>query len=99
MLEAFKLYIDKKIIPTIKCDEEGSEFLIIIDEYITHIISERDRIQYFNWDISCKDFILQIVQDIEQQLDDAVSFMCDENNKEKKEILLSLIKYIKENLK
>lgn len=98
ILEAFKLYIDKNIIPTIKCDEEGSEFIIVVDEYTTHIISERNIIQHFSWDISCKDFILQTIDDIEHQLDNAISFMCDEDDENKQETMLFLIQYIKENL-
>lgn len=99
LLENFKLYVDSGIIPAIKCDEEGSEFLIVIDEYNTHIISERKDFEYCNWEISCNDFVLQVVEDIENQLDDAVAFMCDdENYKERRQIMLSLIHYIKEKL-
>ena len=32
-LDAFKHYLTNGIIPTIKCDEEGSEFIIIVDDY------------------------------------------------------------------
>lgn len=98
MLETFKLYVDSNIVPTIKCDEEGSEFLIVVDKYTTHIISERDSFQYYNWDISCKDFICQVIKDIEMQIENVVMFMDDEIEDRKNKIE-KLILYIKEHLK
>ena len=45
-LEEFKRCVDNYSTPTIKCDEEGSEFIIVVDEYRTYIISERDETRF-----------------------------------------------------
>ena len=100
MLNAFKLYVDNETIPVIKCDEEGSEFLIIVDEYATYIISNRKNVECCSWNISCKDFILQVLKDIKSQMRNAIFFMCDdEEEKEREEKIKHLISYIEENLK
>lgn len=99
-LEAFKLYVDNGKIPVIKCDEEGSEFIIVVDDITTYIISEREKTECFSWEISCENFIRQIITDIELQLDGVADFMCEEDGKEeRKEKIISLVSYIKEKLK
>ena len=54
-LEEFKRCVNNYSTPTIKCDEEGSEFIIVVDDYRTYIISERDETRFFIWEIDIKD--------------------------------------------
>ena len=102
-LEEFKRCVDNYSTPTIKCDEEGSEFIIVVDEYRTYVISERDETRFFIWEIDRKEFVKQVLLDIESQLDNATHFMyCDESEekleKRRNEIIES-IEYIRKGMK
>ena len=102
-LEAFKGCVDNYSTPTIKCDEEGSEFIIVVDDYRTYIISERDETRFFIWEIDRKDFIKQVLIDIESQIDNAVHFMyCDEDEAElekRRNEIIESIEYIRKGMK
>lgn len=101
-LEAFKDCVDNYSTPTIKCDEEGSEFIIVVDDYRTYIISERDDTRLFTWEIHRKDFIKQVLIDIESQLENAVHFMYDDEDEkeleERKNKIITLISDIRKGL-
>ena len=102
-LEEFKRCIDDYVTPSIKCDEEGSEFIIVVDDYRTYIISERDETRLFTWEINRKDFINQILLDIESQMYNAVHFMYNDKNvdelEERKNKMKILIEEIRKGLK
>ena len=102
-LEEFKRCVDNYSTPTIKCDEEGSEFIIVVDEYRTYIISERDETRFFIWEIDRKEFVKQVLLDIESQLDNATHFMyCDESEEElekRRNEIVESIEYIRKGMK
>ena len=102
-LEEFKRCVDNYSTPTIKCDEEGSEFIIVVDEYRTYVISERDETRFFIWEIDRKEFVKQVLLDIESQLDNATHFMyCDESEEEleqRKSEIVESIEYIRKGMK
>jgi hypothetical protein len=102
-LEEFKRCVDSYSTPTIKCDEEGSEFIIVVDDYRTYIISERDETRFFTWEIDRKKFVEQVLLDIESQIDNATHFMyCDEDEDElrkRKNEIIELIDYIRKGMK
>ena len=102
-LEEFKRCVDNYSTPTIKCDEEGSEFIIVVDEYRTYIISERDETRFFIWEIDRKEFVKQVLLDIESQLDNATHFMyCDESEEElekRRNEIIESIEYIRKGMK
>ena len=99
----FKRCVDSYSTPTIKCDEEGSEFIIVVDDYRTYIISERDETRFFTWEIDRKKFVKQVLLDIESQIDNATHFMyCDEDEDElrkRKSEIIELIDYIRNGMK
>ena len=91
-LLAFSDYIDTKRMPIIECDEEGSEFIIISTEYDTYVISERDEMRTYGFDINRKEFMRFVIEDIKEQIDMAVDFVYsdyteDERMGRKKEML------------
>ena len=102
-LEEFKRCVNNYSTPTIKCDEEGSEFIIVVDEYRTYVISERDETRFFIWEIDRKEFVRQILLDIESQLDNATHFMyCDESEEElekRRNEIVESIEYIRKGMK
>ena len=66
-LYAFKQWIDNKTIPVIFCDEEGSEFRIIVEEFNTYIIHERGTAELKVVDITRKSFVETILKDITEK--------------------------------
>ena len=102
-LEEFKRCVDNYSTPTIKCDEEGSEFIIVVDEYRTYVISERDETRFFIWEIDRKEFVKQVLLDIESQLDNATHVMyCDESEEElekRRNEIVESIEYIRKGMK
>ena len=102
-LEEFKRCVDNYSTPTIKCDEEGSEFIIVVDEYRTYVISERDETRFFIWEIDRKEFVKQVLLDIESQLDNATHFMyCDESEEElekRRNEIVESIEYFRKGMK
>ena len=61
-LYAFRQWIDNKTVPVIFCDEEGSEFRIIVEEFSTYIIHEREEAKLEVVDTTRKSFIETIIQ-------------------------------------
>ena len=103
-LYAFKQWIDNKTIPVIFCDEEGSEFRIIVEEFNTYIIHEREEAELKVVDITRKSFVETILKDITENLDWFVVDFSDCDNGDEVELLqrkidiLTNIKYIKEHI-
>lgn len=101
-LYAFRQWIDNKCIPIIVCDEEDSEFRIIVEEYKVYIIEERESLKLHTFYIEREKFVSTILRYIENNLDDFanfVSYECDEEEILQRKIdLLTDIKYIKEHL-
>lgn len=103
-LYTFKQWIDNKCIPVIFCDEEGSEFRIIIEEMNIYIIHEKLFAKLYTIECNRVDFVLQVLKDIENNLDFFAKEFCDYEELDADELLqrkidiLNDIKYIKENI-
>ena len=101
-LNAFKIFIDTGAIPVVFCDEEGSEFRIIVEEFYTYIISEREDAKLIVVEMDRREFVDTILSDIEGELDwFAVEFaddITDENDVLQRKInILTTIQYIRNN--
>ena len=103
-LDAFENYINYSSVPVIFCDEEGSEFRLVIEKLCIYIIIEREEEpKIMIIDIKRKDFITGILSDIEEQLDGLVNDFSYEDLDEttilqRKIDALTKIKYIKEHM-
>ena len=74
-LRAFANYTETNIIPTIDCDEEGSRFIVVVDEMEVYIIAEREDAQLYHFPVCRKKFMHDVVKDIEDQIDAAAEFV------------------------
>lgn len=73
-LDSFELYFSNWATPAINFDEEGSNFIIIVEEYRTYIISERAGTKLYKIEVDREDFIKSIVGDIEDNFEEFVKW-------------------------
>jgi hypothetical protein len=102
-LSAFKTYIDAEATPVILCDEEGSEFTIVVEEYYTHIIVKREDVSLITVEIDRKDFIDAVLKDIENELEwFSVEFSSESEDAneilQRKIDMLTIIQYIRKGI-
>lgn len=85
---------------TVGFDEEGSEFILIADYCNCYIIEQKENDILHRIDINIKDFIKEIVNDVESNIDEWAAFAVFDDDPEKirynKIRLLNKIKLIKE---
>lgn len=88
---------------TIKCDAEGWEYLIVIDDYDVFIIDDKnDDIDYTyrHFDINSKKLSQEVIEDIERDIDAWANWSYNEETPEEleknKKELLKLIKELRD---
>ena len=85
---------------TVGFDEEGSEFILIADYCNCYIIEQKENDILHRIDINIKDFIKEIVNNVESNIDEWAAFAVFDDDPEKirynKIRLLNKIKLIKE---
>lgn len=83
-------------------DEEGTDFTLVLSPYEVYIISESDNSKLYNFNnITPKNLIKEIINDIEFNIDEWTWFNSfDENEHKSNKILIqSKLDYIKRNIK
>ena len=85
---------------TVGFDEEDSEFILLADYHNCYIIEQKDEDILHRIDINIKDFIKEIVNDVESDIDAWATFAVFDDDPEEikynKTRLLNKIKLIKE---
>ena len=95
----YKYVINDNDYITVKFDEEGSEFILLADYYDCYIIEQKEEDILHRMDIDIRDFIKEIVNDVESNIDEWAAFAEFDNDPEEikynKTTLLNMIKAIK----
>lgn len=88
----------------ITCDEEGSEFIIILSGYcyVTYVIADREELSLYRIETKIKDLANELIADISKHLDEWVKWLpntdedMNENDiKERRRLILSKIMKLK----
>ena len=84
-LDSFELFSNNYATPVLSFDEEGSDFIIIVDEYTTYVISERATTKLYKTEVDRRDFIESIIKDIEDNFEEFVRWYISDPDTELEE--------------
>ena len=106
LLHTFELFLENRWQIAVSFDEEGTEWTLIIDEYLIKILCERDTVSTHVLFISARELIAKILEDIHRDIDawsewDAYGDTAEEYKQEAQEnkaTLLSMLESVKQKL-
>jgi hypothetical protein len=61
-------------------DEEGSDFIVVCEDWTTYVISERDKCRYYKKRISDEELAKEIISDFESDIDGWANWWIDEDD-------------------
>jgi hypothetical protein len=68
---------------SLKFDAEGWDFLVVVDDYSTHIITSKDNYKLESYEIWKEDLAVELINDIESNLEAWVEWDLDYDDGEK----------------
>jgi hypothetical protein len=94
-INAFIDYCNNGNPPTVKCDSEGTEFIVVVDIFSVFIIETKDKPRLYEFKIDRDEFINQVLEDIKTQENDWCNFLFSTPDWELKSQIYLLEKLLK----